>query len=313
MLIKEYRVINNSTEAEYRVAQLYAVALASKNVTGGGEGVEVLKNEPYEDETGKGQYTYKVYYFSSKVPAVLRVLLPTGALEVHEEAWNAFPYCKTVLTNPFMKDNFKMVVETLHMGNDRGELPNALKLSPEDLAKREVITIDVANDPIEQKDYKREEDPKLYHSEKTGRGPLKGDWIKTCTPAMTCYKLLSIEFKWWGLQDRIENFVHKIMRGVFTRFHRQVFCWTDRWIELKMEDIRALEDETQKELDETRNIPTHTKPTDSGTSTTPSLKKAVSHARLAAPQPSVSSKSGSSGNFLGVPRPKDDSDNKSIS
>lgn len=31
----------------------------------------------------------------SKVPAYIRVLAPNGALEVHEKAWNAFPYCKT--------------------------------------------------------------------------------------------------------------------------------------------------------------------------------------------------------------------------
>ena len=26
-------------------------------------------------------------------------------------------------------------------------------------------------------DYKKEEDPKLYKSEKSGRGPLTGDWM----------------------------------------------------------------------------------------------------------------------------------------
>ena len=32
-----------------KVAQLYSVAEASKNETGGGEGVEVIKNEPYDN------------------------------------------------------------------------------------------------------------------------------------------------------------------------------------------------------------------------------------------------------------------------
>ena len=31
------------------MAQLYSVAEASKNETGGGEGVEVIKNEPYDN------------------------------------------------------------------------------------------------------------------------------------------------------------------------------------------------------------------------------------------------------------------------
>jgi hypothetical protein len=45
-----------------------------------------------------GQYTYKIYHLQSKVPAMIRLVAPKGALEVHEEAWNAYPYCRTVIT-----------------------------------------------------------------------------------------------------------------------------------------------------------------------------------------------------------------------
>lgn len=34
----------------------------------------------------------------SKVPGMIKLLAPKGALEVHEEAWNAYPYCRTVIT-----------------------------------------------------------------------------------------------------------------------------------------------------------------------------------------------------------------------
>ena len=34
----------------------------------------------------------------SKVPKLVRMLAPKGALEIHEEAWNCYPYNKTVLT-----------------------------------------------------------------------------------------------------------------------------------------------------------------------------------------------------------------------
>ena len=44
------------------MGQLYAVAEASKSETGGGEGVEVLVNEPYEKDEEKGQYTHKIYH-----------------------------------------------------------------------------------------------------------------------------------------------------------------------------------------------------------------------------------------------------------
>jgi len=48
---------------QYHIAQLYSVAEASKNETGGGDGVEVVKNEPCDhDKMGSGQYTYKIFH-----------------------------------------------------------------------------------------------------------------------------------------------------------------------------------------------------------------------------------------------------------
>ncbi len=55
-----------SLPLQYQVGQLFSVAEASKNETGGGEGIEVLKNEPYEKEGEKGQYTHKIYHLRGK-------------------------------------------------------------------------------------------------------------------------------------------------------------------------------------------------------------------------------------------------------
>lgn len=49
------------------MGQLYAVAEASKNETGGGEGVEVLVNEPYQKDGESGQYTHKIYHLQKYV------------------------------------------------------------------------------------------------------------------------------------------------------------------------------------------------------------------------------------------------------
>lgn len=49
------------------MGQLYAVAESSKNETGGGEGVEVIVNEPYEKDGEKGQYTHKIYHLQKYV------------------------------------------------------------------------------------------------------------------------------------------------------------------------------------------------------------------------------------------------------
>ena len=55
---------------QYQVAQLFAIAEESKNNTGGGKSIEVLKNEPFEGKPllggkfSKGQYTYKIYHLA---------------------------------------------------------------------------------------------------------------------------------------------------------------------------------------------------------------------------------------------------------
>jgi hypothetical protein len=236
------------------------VAEASKNETGGGEGVQVIKNEPFQDipllggKFNKGQYTYKIYHLASKVPGFVRLLAPKGALEVHEEAWNAYPYCKTVITNPdYMKSNFFICIETLHCP-DAGQQENVHELPADKLKHRDVIYVDIVNDSVNTKDYKEAEDPTKFQSTKTGRGPFKGkDWQASTTPLMTCYKLVTVEFKWFGLQTKVENFIQKTERRVFLNFHRQLCCWLDRWYGLTLQDIRNLEEQTKKDLDELRS------------------------------------------------------------
>ena len=39
-------------------------------------------------------------------------------------------------------------------------------------------------------------------------------------PVMTCYKLVTAEFKWFGLQTRVESFIMKAEHRLFTSFHR---------------------------------------------------------------------------------------------
>lgn len=128
-------------------------------------------------------------------------------------------------------------------------------MPPDKLKIREIVHIDIANDPVASADYKEDEDPSKFKSQKTGRGPLVGkDWKHNVQPVMTCYKLVTCEFKWFGLQTRVEGFIQKAERRLFTNFHRQVFCWIDRWYGLTMEDIRAIEDNTKEELDRVSNF-----------------------------------------------------------
>ena len=215
------------TVEEYQVAQLFSVAEASKNETGGGEGIEVIKNEPYEDVpllNGKftsGQYTYKHLHLGSKVPKLIKSVAPKE-LVLHEQAWNAYPYCKSVYSIPgYDKDDFYIIVETYHLP-DMGDQVNVHELDSMKLEKRVVVNIDIANDAVASADYKSDEDPKTFKSEKTGRGPLTGEWKSSVDPVMTAYKLVTIQFKWWGLQTLVENIIDRYEKRLFTNFHRQV-------------------------------------------------------------------------------------------
>lgn len=260
MIVKEYRLVLPMTVEEYQVGQLWSVAEASKAETGGGEGVEVLKNEPFKNyplldgRYSCGQYTHKIYHLQTKVPTIVRTCAPKGSLAIHEEAWNAYPYCKTVLTNPdYMRDDFFIHIETIHLP-DRGTTQNAHNLSAEDLAKREVIDLDIASDTsyLTTNDIKPETTPSRFKSLKTGRGPLVGNWKETMEPVMCAYKLVKVHFKWFGLTKIVENYAHRQYPRLFTKFHREVFCWMDNWYGLTMADIREIEDKAQKELEEAR-------------------------------------------------------------
>ncbi|KAG7275116.1 hypothetical protein CRUP_009476 [Coryphaenoides rupestris] len=172
---------------------MYAVAEASKNETGGGDGVKVLVNEPYEKENGeKGQFTHKIYYLESKVPKIISAIAPKGSLE-----------------NKYMEESFFINIETWHKP-DMGEQDN---------------------------DYKADEDPATYVSKKTNRGPLGPNWKEELKNNPNCPHMCA-----YKLQES----------RLFANFHRQLFCWLDRWVDLSMDDIRRMEDETQKELDKMR-------------------------------------------------------------
>jgi hypothetical protein len=245
MVLKEFRIALPFTVEEYRRGQLYMTAKASKEHTHGGEGVEILKNEPFEDENGKGQFTHKVFYIGSKIPAFIASWIPKGVLSVEEKSWNAYPFSKTVYTCGLAGDRFSMTVESRYQD---GMIPKTEHVFKD--CKSDVDFIDIVLDPVAAGKYKEEEDPSKFQSKKSGRGPLGPDWKETQKPIMCSCKLINIEFRFWGLQTSVENFVLGVLRDIFLGGHRQAFCWIDEWFEMTMEQIRAYEKETQIVLGE---------------------------------------------------------------
>ncbi|XP_017880824.1 protein retinal degeneration B isoform X2 [Ceratina calcarata] len=262
MLIKEYRIPIPLTVEEYRIAQLYMIAKKSREESqGAGSGVEIIVNEPYSNGPGgNGQYTHKIFHVGRHLPDWLKSLLPRSALIAKEEGWNAYPYTKTRYTCPFV-EKFSIEIETYYFP-DNGYQENVFKLSGSDLRNRVVDVIDIVKDQYTA-EYVKEEDPTLYVSQKTNRGPLTESWLEEYwadvkgkqqpTPSgkslMCAYKLCRVEFRYWGVQTKLEKFIDDVaLRKTMVTAHRQAWAWQDEWHGLTMEDIREIERQTQLAL-----------------------------------------------------------------
>lgn len=93
---------------------------------------------------------------------------------------------------------------------------------------------------------------RVWHSEKRNLGPLKEGWYKDSSleKIMWCYKNVTITCKYFGLQTIVENLIRKQQLMIFTRSMRQMIGQMDEWDGLTIEDIRVMEEETKKRLDQ---------------------------------------------------------------
>lgn len=57
--------------------------------------------------------------------------------------------------------------------------------------------------------------PSLFFS-----GPLTGSWRETVEPVMCAYKLVSVHFKWFGLQKMVESYTHTVRSFWYSFFQK---------------------------------------------------------------------------------------------
>ncbi|KAM7496687.1 hypothetical protein LguiA_021101 [Lonicera macranthoides] len=224
---------------EYQIAQMYMVTKMQQENTTSTEGVDVVENRPFEDDVlGRGHYTSKIYRLQSKAPGWLTTFAPSDALILLEEAWNAYPRCKTA---------------------DNGRSENVHCLTKEKLAARQVDNIDIASSPTDYWSYivgSSSVDLSKFQSSRSGRGPLLEGWQvdenfqDTCNPVMTAYKLVTVDAPYWGFGSRVEQAFIAGERALFLESHRNCFAWIDEWIGMTLEVISELEQRTVSSLNE---------------------------------------------------------------
>lgn len=131
-MLVEFRLVLPFTVDEYQVGQLYTVAIGAKEKSDGDSQVEIVANEPYDNECGRGQYTEKIFRFGSKLPRLADALLPESAKMTVEKAWNAYPICHTEYSIPFLGERFFVSLDSIHVEGDRGQTENVPppKLNP---------------------------------------------------------------------------------------------------------------------------------------------------------------------------------------
>jgi len=103
----------------------------------------------------------------------------------------------------------------------------------------------------EKKYYKKEEDPTIFTSKASGKGPLKNNWQKEALASgklMCCYKLVRVRCKITGFQNKIEKFMINFEKALFSKFHQQVFCWQDEWFLKSMIEIIEMESKLFSEM-----------------------------------------------------------------
>lgn len=231
------------TVEEYRIGQLYMITKHSHEQSDGGDGVEVVRNEPdIHPKYGPGQVTEKRIYLTSKLPSWMKKFVPM-IFYVTEKAWNFYPYTITEYSCSFLP-RLQVKIET-RFENDNGSNENVFGDNP--TPKNSVYFLDILSDPIPDKHYNKEEDLSSWVSDKTGRGPLVEGWRKNYNPIMCSYKKVQCSFEVYGFQGRTEEFIHRNIRDVLLVGHRQAVAWVDEWHGMSLEEVREFEQKLQQE------------------------------------------------------------------
>lgn len=261
MKIIEYRVILPTNVPQYQIGNLYMCAQRTRQEAGNGEGVEILKNEPYDENGETGQFTHKVMHFKSRIPKAIRWAIPDKYLHIHEISHNGYPHFYTEYKIPGQDDWFYLLVESQHIVYDKstGCPDNVLKLTPEELAIRKIQYLDIVNS--KPKPERPEWDMHGFVCpEAEVKTPLQTpinkcdetkppEWVEHYDGELIiAVKIVKFNFKWSGIQTAVENFcLNTVMHNVFLDSHRALMRWADKWFPMNMQQIRELEDEVLNE------------------------------------------------------------------
>jgi len=189
MSLKEFRIKLPFTVEEFKRGHMYMSSVSAEKASSvNSSDVRIIESQaapqdipeyttcPFTfqadaDVNVQSSFHHRELSGSSSIPSWARVLLRgKSVLTVQERSWHCFPFIKTVYNIPMFGERISVVVLSNH--SDNVKLNNALNL-PRDMKRKRIVEwINIADNALNP-----EEDPKLFQSIKTGRGPLKGNWM----------------------------------------------------------------------------------------------------------------------------------------
>lgn len=251
MLLIEYCIKLPITIDKYQIAHLYTTMEMSKEYTTGPDvthrdqsAVQILENTPCDHanipqnkqstSVTHIQRTLKQY----KIPDSLISSIGLIDCVLSESSFNGFPVMRTTVTAA-AGASCEYTIDTLCKPFTDSIVSNMFKLPQLIMDKCVTIDLDIVNDALPPGLVREDEDPCKVLG-------MKNDWQNSLTPAnsMIVYKLMMCH-----ANDSISDLVKDTMRNLLIIFHRKLICSQDKWNALTMEDIRTMEAETKKELD----------------------------------------------------------------
>ncbi|AFZ79691.1 phosphatidylinositol transfer protein, putative [Theileria equi strain WA] len=249
MKIVEFRLPVPVGLPEYKKLCIFLVVEASLNEIENGTGLEVFRNETFEQDGKKGSYTEKRYHLAKSMPNWMQSIISPKYTILTERSWNMYPLSITKYQNEALSSvEFSVqteVVASLQIQD------NIFGLEGKDLKKRSIVLIDIAKFN-KSKSYNASYDLTLKEDKSIGFLPLKPDWFLNYTgEAIMCYKLIRINIPYFGLlASKIETYIANMLQDKLMFYTCSALCTMEKWYDVPLRMLKKSEVECYDQLNQ---------------------------------------------------------------
>ena len=261
MKIVEWRIIYPFEMSHFVHAQEYMVAKRQREESGNGEGVELVTREPFSLNDESGMYTHKVYHYKSRIPAIIRWLVPNSLTDFHEEAWGAFPHEWFRYNVPALEKRISIMMDcySYPFNKEEGFPDNPAHLTEEELAIREIRYMDIVTMPPipERKDWnlanfscpevgieRIAEPTRPFDSSKIP------EWVESYKGKMMLnVRCIKCKIGIWGIQNKVEKLISETsVPSILLESARAITGWASEWGKMSPEELQEFTRQSDQDV-----------------------------------------------------------------